>query len=106
MIIEATREQWRTIESLAAGCPEVSRFSRDTMRAHGEFRGVSRDPKKSRATMSDHEARAILSAARHAAAAISKRPRYLESPRFILLRDVACILSAALDSCGFVSDCH
>lgn len=106
IIVKATREQWRAIESLAARCPEVSRNARETAKAHGAFIGVSRDSQKSSAGIDAAEARALLSAARHACAELAKRPRYLESPRFALLREVACILSAALDSAGYVSDCH
>ena len=106
IIVKATREQWRAIESLAAKCPEVSRSTRKTAEAHGAFVGVSRDSAKSSAGIDAAEARAMLSAARHASAELAKRPRYLENPRFALLRDVACILSAALDMSGYVSDCH
>lgn len=105
VIVKATREQWRTIESLAAKCREVSRFTRETSAAHGVFSGVSRDSAKSSAGIDAGEARALLSAARHACAELAKRPRYLDNPRFVALRDVSCILSAALDMSGFVSDC-
>lgn len=106
VIVKANREQWRTIESLAAKCREVSRFTRETSAAHGAFRGVSRDSAKSSSRIDTDEVRALLSAARHACAELAQRPRFLENPQFIMLRDVGCILSAALDCAGFVSDCH
>lgn len=106
IIVKATREQWRAIESLTIRCPEVSTFTCDMLLAHGAYRGIYRDSAKSSAGIDAAEARALLSAARHACAELAKRPRYLESPRFVALRDAACILSAALDGAGFVSDCH
>ena len=106
IIFKATREHWRMIESLAIRCPEVSAFTRDTLRAHGAPCGAYRDSERSSAGIDAADARAMLSAARHASAEMAKRPRYLENPRFVVLREVACILSAALDGAGFVSDCY
>ena len=104
--LNMTREQWRTLEGLAIACPGVSDFTRDTLRAHGAFVGVSKDSGKSAAGIEPGAVVALLSAARHAGHDLSKRPRFLENPRFIMLRDVGCILSAALDFNGYVSDCH